>query len=455
MKRFGIYFLFFIVLFSCETTGGTKGVPLGKKGGKESEGTFFKEITSFEKTKDPKKLVSSIEEYGVDKLSENQQILYANALFLNGDPQSSKEELNKILQEDSKNVDAIYTLALIAAQGEDERDLSANIDKVLAIDPNHSGALFLKGDSEYRKRNYSKANDYLRKSLISDPQNVVTLVKLATVNELLNNIELAFSYIDIALKISPDYSYLYTQQASLHLRKQEIPETLDSLSKAIKLEPDNPWNYLDRAMILVTYQKDKKSAQKDIDRVLALDPNNIKGLAFEAGIAQDEYKFDRSKEFFQKILAQNPKYYYAFSSLAEMAVVESDFEAASEYLSQYFELSRNDEKKEFYLNMLWGVSLQRSGKKDEALNVYRKITNEQEKNSVEATIAAYFENRVSFNSVLQSITAIKNPYKQKSYHFYLGLFALANNSEQTKDLKEAGEFPSFNRESWMASALLR
>lgn len=431
--------LLLISLLACQTNAG-----------------IYDQMSFFKGAADAPKLNKLVEKNGTENLSDEERLLYAQSLLLTERYDDAKIQLQIILDKDAQNEKALYLMARLDYQTGNVEGSKKIVDSMLKIDPTNPQALSLNGDIAFRDKEYHTAIKNYTLSLEKDPNNVVTLIRLSTSNEILKKIDTAIIYLEEAEKINPDFDYLQTQKASLYLQNGNVPDALVSLDRAIELNPENPWAYLDRAEVSLSYGKSRTAARQDVEKALRLDPTNFKALAYQAGLNLDFYEFDEAEVNFKHLLEVNPSYFPAYRPLGEIAFLNKDYKTASYYLEKSVSAAPED----FYSNILLIASWKMANKDPATVNKMYSLLMSQRFSPLQKTILQYYYHKVGKNSVTSALAKEKNPYRSASYEFYLGLYDLIQPTPSAIDNKiliswdtSKRQDATLFRESWMANAL--
>lgn len=106
----------------------------------------------------------------------------------------------------------------------------------LKIMPNNALALKYMSNYYFKEKDYEKAYEYARNSLIYDPHDIMLRTKLALIYHKLNDGEKATKLIDAIIKNSPKFAYAYYIKAEI-AKDINIKEALQLLKKATDMAP--------------------------------------------------------------------------------------------------------------------------------------------------------------------------------------------------------------------------
>lgn len=160
------------------------------------------------------------------------------------------------------------------------------------------------------------------------------LVGLARTSLLKGDMDAAFSFLNQAEKINPQYVHLYAQRALLYVKQSNWSEAIKNYSKAIDLSPLNPNRYISAVEALV-----KVKRFEDVVTLLK------KAIAYELDFP-DIYHY-LSHAYFQL----------------------RDFKNAILYVKKAIQVKPDNL---VYLNQL-AIAYKESGQKDEAMKTYNQV----------------------------------------------------------------------------------
>jgi NADP-dependent 3-hydroxy acid dehydrogenase YdfG/Tfp pilus assembly protein PilF len=152
-----------------------------------------------------------------DPLNQNLRFQYAEVLIQNNRFQDSIEQLEILIEDDRKNIDAYMMMAYSAEQSGDFL-LSLNcLEKVSLLNPEYSGIFYKLGNlvNEHFKNHKRKAHRYYKDAIQYDTQNSDAFYQLAMLDmEQNGNFETGIEFLQKAVNLDPNHA-----QASFELAK--------------------------------------------------------------------------------------------------------------------------------------------------------------------------------------------------------------------------------------------
>ena len=253
---------------------------------------------------------------------------------------------NKVLREREQPVNLIDFF--------DEKDDASDIRKGIAYvnfyENRHNDLSYLK-----------KAVLLLNKGLERKPNHIEGNYNLARAFQLQGKNKKSIVLYKKVAQLDPNHMWSMYQLGRLYL-DQDLQQSLSYLLRAINLNVDNAkvWKEYGDALLLTD---NIKEAQRAYNRAVKIDPyfatayNKIGELEFYKNSDLETATFN-----FLKAIQYNPDHLFAMHNMANIAIIEKDFDAAEDYSKRVI---ANDPTFSASYGTLATVSLER-GKKEEA-----------------------------------------------------------------------------------------
>ena len=108
----------------------------------------------------------------IDENNQAARISYARALYLSDQPQLTKDQLHRIIQQNPNNSLALFLLGLIY-DAENNAPLAIQYyQKVLHLDPQHTGAHYFLANTLMKNKRYSQASKHYKLATHLEPNNL-------------------------------------------------------------------------------------------------------------------------------------------------------------------------------------------------------------------------------------------------------------------------------------------
>ncbi|MFN2189640.1 MAG: protein kinase domain-containing protein, partial [Candidatus Promineifilaceae bacterium] len=246
-----------------------------------------------------------------------------------GDPAPALADINRAIERED-NADYFYERGLIFRElGDSERAVSSyhqaiemnheNADYFadLGIDLRYIGALdesldalnhavemnpsngYYHAQRSYTLREIGHPEGALEDALLAyeiNPDDVDMLDQIAHIYAWeLEDPESALPYFDMAIERDPNNSGRYTDRALIHRWLGNADEAMADHNRAIELDPESAWNYLERGISFKDLFEAYEEAIADFDTAEELDPSDPGPYDARAGIFEDSFgDYDRA-----------------------------------------------------------------------------------------------------------------------------------------------------------------
>ena len=275
-------------------------------------------------------------------------IAYVGLLISAGEYSRAEAELKKLLSDEPGNADAWFNMALVKGLEGDPEAQTVNLDKAIAADPAHTGALAVRGTLYLSESKLRKASELFKKALDSDPDNIIALTGYGSALIRQEEYEKAEEYLDRAVGLDPGNPFTYLDRSAARSANGNLEGADADLSKAIELEPDYYWHYVDRGRLRIRDIGDRAGALEDFNRAIELNPEIFYPYVFRAGIFDETGDLDKAAEDYRTVIRMKPDYYFAYSALGIVQFLSEDWEGSR----RSFEKAFKYEPKEYsYLAM--------------------------------------------------------------------------------------------------------
>ena len=285
-------------------------VACNDNGKNNNQGNDEPKVEEVDVTKDPLKLIDdSI------AMDENRPDLYlrrASILMSREQVGMAMMDVNKAIQLDPKNVDALLMLSDIYYQMGDESNITSTLNKALEIDPYDARPMVKLAELNLLQQNFKLSWAYLDKALSLSTYNprayfvrgmYFIIAQQDTVNAL-KNFQISSE--------QDDSFYDPVEQICRIYAVQQPPYALDYIRKAQQQFPDNANARYELALYLQSHGEPEE-AVKHYDTLLMMQPDNYMVL-FNVGYVNFVYLENNevALDYFNRALQANPKYLDAY-----------------------------------------------------------------------------------------------------------------------------------------------
>ena len=254
--------------------------------------------------------------------------------------QAEKEYLI-IHKQDPTSFIAPMALALIRIDSGLLDDASDYLEKVLQLQPNNDLARVYLGDIASKQKRLDDAITWYR--AVTDQDQLFTArVRLVDVIMERDGIEAALRELEGIHPESPSQSIdLILLQNELLAREGRLAESLELINEALADNPDNIELLYARAMI-AAQQKDVANLEKDLLRVLEIQPGHVQSLnALGFTLADLTDRYDEAYTLIAAALKKKPGDPFILDSMGWVSYRLQNLDAAEEYLRKAL-AKRND-----------------------------------------------------------------------------------------------------------------
>ncbi len=295
------------------------------------------------------------------------KVLHARLLLLSLRLDEALAEIDAVLAAEPNNADALLAKSLAAGLKGDTKSRKTLLEKVVKLDAFNGEAWASLGSVFLEERNYARAGECFTKAQALDGETLVTVVGLGRVAYRQRKFKEAQGYFDRAVELDPEYSFAYSDRALVKRQLGDQGGALADLDTAIRLEPDYPYNYYDRGRILMGQDK-WREAVAEFTRALDKDPDLFIAFVMRAGLNDDMGNVDQAISDYENVLRLRNNYYFAYASLGALYWIKDQPDKAAVMFTKAFAADKRG--REYAL--LAALALKKAGRADEAVAYLRE-----------------------------------------------------------------------------------
>jgi tetratricopeptide (TPR) repeat protein len=245
------------------------------------------------------------------------------------------------LKRSPDNVNLLYLAAFLQYRLNDSKDSMVLVSKAYKIQPNdwRLHQLFALNYIVFRMPDAVESE--LKTAIRLNPENSELHYQLGRLFFSEEHVEQSIEEINRAIQLTPDYPQAYDSLGLSYESQANFTKAAESYLKAIalnrKLGLRDEWPLIDYGSMLLR----QDSAQAAVPYLLeALEINPLSANAnYQAGRAMRLLKrYDEAQKYFEKTIALDPSYSYAYYQLANLVRERGDNQRASLLMSKYKEL---------------------------------------------------------------------------------------------------------------------
>jgi len=291
---------------------------------------------------DPTEAVNKFEQaYSKDPDSPETQLLYSSLLISVGKAAEAETVLQKLVENDQADADALYNLALAKGMQGKAAEQAALLKQAIDKDPDHAPAHATLGELYLEKKELDKAQQQFAKSIDANPDNFIARTGYGHVLIRKKEYEEAVTQLDRAVELKPNYPFSYVDRAKAKSSSGDINGALADLTEAVKLDPDHYWNYIDRGKLRL-YVNNLEKAYADFNRAAELRPDYFLSYVYRGGAHEDLEKTEAALSDYRKVAELRPDYYPIYQPYALLAFNQKNYSEAAKAFASHYERYKED-----------------------------------------------------------------------------------------------------------------
>lgn len=201
---------------------------------------------------------------------------------------------------------------------------------------------YLLSEAETRRNDAPKALEYLNEAIKKDDHQARFWYKRAFLHAAMGDLKASEEDIHRALGLDPEDDEALVLLGKIHQSQDRRPQAIEAYQRALRVNPASE----DANVLLIealVAQKDYASALRSIAAWQRADPENVAPFFYEAWIYQNFLKDPaRAITAYQKVLNVDPDNLKALSALSELHVARRDEKKVIEVFSRMEAISPND-----------------------------------------------------------------------------------------------------------------
>ena len=221
--------------------------------------------------------------------------IHASKSFIQIKISEERQEIefyNEALKSINKSIEIVEENSFIECRGIDIIGLDGRMNSVNYCDLNF--LLYSRSELHRKMGSYEKSISDLIRVENNDPEKQFAKEyylynNLAIAYENLGNLEKSKEYIDKEVLISPQESLGYLNLADLYIQEGEYDLALENYNIALKIDPNNPNIFNNKAILFLDYLNDNENAFKNYSKAIEVSENKI-GFYYNRAIAYVQTK---------------------------------------------------------------------------------------------------------------------------------------------------------------------
>lgn len=200
-----------------------------------------------------------------------------------------------------------------------------------------------------------------------------TFIRLAAVLSRQGNRQAAFEVMQTLTKQHPETPYALMALANLAVRAGEMDPALESINRALDLQPDWIEAALFKGRILIA-RKNNGETKTFFKEYLDTYPDSAKVRLNYARFLVDSKQWRLAKEEFEHVVSHSPKDADSIFAVGLLSFQSEQLEQAEQYFRRHLKLRSDNDQARIYL----GQIAQRQKRYSEALTWFKEITSSEQ-----------------------------------------------------------------------------
>lgn len=332
--------------------------------------------------------------------STEAQLLLGTVLTRLGKLQSAQKTFETLLRNEPENPDALLNSAMVYQKRGKLKTALQAAQKAYSVAEDRADIIFDIGNIHKQLGELNKAEKIYRLAIEKDPGFVPTYNNLALLLTDAGKNDEAETILKQGLSRDPNHPGMHFNLAGLYQKNGKNKEAEEELRHALKINPG--WEECLLALGNILRKKDADEAGRIYRRVLDLSPDSLDAKSRLGEISIEKGRIEDAEVLFTGLLSEHPEYTPAAINLAAVYYEQNRVKEAEKLLRDYqkkdpdnielrlllgnillesakyneafshirFVLDRDENESRAWFAMARQFSL--SGKKDRALNAYRK-----------------------------------------------------------------------------------
>jgi len=283
----------------------------------------------------------------IDKKESKYYFNLGNAYFLNGWIEESVAAYKNAINCSPDNVEYRYSLAYLYYKNGDYDKAKVEVELILSVKPDHSGANVIKALLLTEKENYIEAEKILLRNVENGCEDEFTLSAIAKTEKELSKYNQAKNYINKILQKNPNNLSVLCDLLEIYIKEKSYT---DAVKLADKITDINE-NYLEGYILgaMAAYEAgDNEKLKIFAQNILAIDMNCADGYFYLSLARKQEEDFDEAIECLKRAIicdANNAKYY---AQMADLYNSKGDIKTAFDYVKEAENIDDSEEYKVLY-----------------------------------------------------------------------------------------------------------
>jgi tetratricopeptide (TPR) repeat protein len=244
------------------------------------------------------------------------------------------------------SVNLLYLAAFLQYRKGENKDSMLLLSKAYKLAPNDWRIHQLFALNYIAFKMYPAVEEELKKAISLNPTNAELEYQLGRLYFNLNWFDKSIEAMKRALALVPDYPEVYDSLGLTYEAIQDQKSAGESFAKAVELDRKHSvkdeWPLINYAEFLFFYDQTPEACVPLLTRALEINPHSPQANYQMGRVMRALHRNAEAEKYFEKTIAADPSFKYAFYQLATLLQKRGDTARAAVYLNRFNVLSRNE-----------------------------------------------------------------------------------------------------------------
>lgn len=350
--------------------------------------------------------------------------LKASLLLSSGDVKGADSVASALLKKNPNDIDVLLANVMVAKSKGDAVKKNQYLRKIISLDPENVDANIELGDEQALRKNYGAALKFYKKAWMREPNNMEALFGCGKMNYYLSHDKDAMQSFQRMLKVEPENAQALAYLGKIEGENRRYRAAAEYARRATKSDPSNADNFLDLGTFSRFLGK-YDDAEAAWIRATELDPDYFLAYAYLAGLYDERENDAKAYENYVKVIQKNPQYYYAYESVGLYSWHVGNVEQCK---AAFMEAAKRNPDNVSYPLMVTAC-LMKQNKLQEAREYSDKAMRKLDRKSLDYKTLRMFHDQMGDDEVARLVQQEDNRTRRGKFLYYLALyFDLKGNS---------------------------
>lgn len=291
------------------------------------------------------------------------------------DLDKTQQQYQEIIKLDDRGPDGLKArsrLAMTFVQQQKIEEAKLLLNEVLQENSKDNEALMLRGKIFLRQNNFSGAVADFRSILRAQPDSTEVMLLLARAHVLNKESSLAIDTLKKAISINPKSSVLQIELTQVLLQSGQVQPAIKQIEEALKVVPEK-LALLENLFQIQMGQRDFASAQQTADKIIALDSTQALGYYLSGLTQQVQSQHDSAIKQFETALQQSSERAEVFPAVVSALVKSMLVKKKPDQVIARLNVELKKRPNNFIAHNLYGELLLSQKKPDQAIVEFQKV----------------------------------------------------------------------------------